>query len=113
MLIERDGGVTGVLTNQRIQLTNADDLLALNRHYLSLDGHMPASARASFGVNTQVFSPCRIEAETTIGPNCTIGPHVYIEGNCRIGADVLLKDAVILRDTVIEAGRQIVGEVVA
>lgn len=113
MLIERDGGVTGVLTNQRIQLTNADDLLALNRHYLSLDGHMPASARASFGVNTQVFSPYRIEAETTIGPNCTIGPHVYIEGNCRIGADVLLKDAVILRDTVIEAGRQIVGEVVA
>lgn len=113
MLIERDGGVTGVLTNRRIQLTNADDLLALNRHYLSLDGHMPTSARASFGVNTQVFSPCRIEAETTIGPNCLIGPHVYIEGNCRIGADVLLKDAVILRDTVIETGRQIVGEVVA
>jgi NDP-sugar pyrophosphorylase family protein len=38
---------------------------------------------------------------------------VYIEKNCRIGADVLIKDAVVLRDSIIEDGRQIVGEVVS
>ncbi|MFQ5578627.1 MAG: sugar phosphate nucleotidyltransferase, partial [Anaerolineae bacterium] len=38
MLIERDGGVTGLLTPTRLQLTNAADLLALNRHYLTTGG---------------------------------------------------------------------------
>lgn len=113
MLIDRDSRVTGVLTPSRLQLTNAGDLLALNRHYLTTGGDTPQLAPRSVGQHTHLITPLRIEEGTTIGPGCVIGPRVYIERNCRIGADVLIKDAVILRDTVIEDGRQIVGEVVS
>ncbi|MCG3211254.1 MAG: Bifunctional protein GlmU [Anaerolineae bacterium] len=113
MLITRDGGVVGVKTPSRLQLTNAADLLALNRHYLTTGGDKPQLAPRSVGQHTHLITPLRIEEGTTIGPGCVIGPRVYIEGNVKIGADVLIKDAVILRNTVIEDGRQIVGEVVS
>jgi NDP-sugar pyrophosphorylase family protein len=113
MLINRDGHVTGVLTPKRLQLTNAADLLALNRHYLTTGGDTPQLAPQRVGPHTHLITPLRIEEGTIIGPGCVIGPRVYIERNCRIAADVLIKDAVILRDTVIEVGRQIVGEVVS
>jgi bifunctional UDP-N-acetylglucosamine pyrophosphorylase/glucosamine-1-phosphate N-acetyltransferase len=113
MLIDRDGHVTGVLTDSRLQLTNAGDLLALNRHYLTTGGDTPQLAPQSVGQHTHLITPLRIEEGTTIGSGCVIGPRVYIERNCRIGADVLIKDAVILRDTMIEDGRQVVGEVVS
>jgi len=54
-----------------------------------------------------------IGARVHLGPGCVIGPRVYIERNVTIGSDVLIKDAVILRNTRIEDGRQIVGEVVS
>lgn len=113
MLIERDGNVTGVLTQRRLQLTNAEDLLALNRHYLTTGGNKPQLAPRSVGQHTHLITPLRIEEGTTIGPGCVIGPRVYIERNCHIGADVLIKDAVILRDTTIEDGHQVLGEVVS
>lgn len=113
MLIKREGNVTGVLTQNRLQLTNAADLLALNRHYLTTGGDKPQLAPQSVGQHTHLITPLRIEEGTTIGPGCVIGPRVYIERNCHIGADVLIKDAVILRDTTIEDGQQVVGEVVS
>lgn len=113
MLINGDGHVSGVVTNSRLQLTNAGDLLALNRHYLTTGGDTPQLAPQSVGQHTHLITPLRIEEGTTIGPGCVIGPRVYIEQNVTIGADALIKDAVILRDTVIEDGRQVVGEVVS
>ncbi len=114
MLIERDGGVTGALTPSRLQLTNAQDLLALNRHYLTTgSGDHPQLAPQHVGQHTHLITPLRIEAGTVIGPGCVIGPRVYIERNVKIGADVLIKDAVILRNTVIEDGQQVVGEVIS
>lgn len=113
MLIDHDDHVTGVLTPSRLQLTNAADLLALNRHYLTTGGNTPQLAPQSVGQHTHLITPLRIEEGTVIGPGCVIGPRVYIERNCRIGADVLIKDAVILRDSVIEDGSQVVGEVVS
>jgi NDP-sugar pyrophosphorylase family protein len=113
MLIDRAGPVSGVLTPSRLQLTNAADLLALNRHYLTTGGDAPQLAPQSVGQHTHLITPLRIEEGTTIGPDCVIGPRVYIEQNCQIGADVLIRDAVILRNTVIEDGQQVVGEVVS
>lgn len=113
MLINAEGKVTGVLTDSRLQLTNAGDLLALNRHYLTTGGDTPQLAPRSVGQHTHLITPLRIEEGTIIGPGCVIGPRVYIERNCQIGADVLIKDAVILRNTVIEDGQQVVGEVVS
>jgi len=113
LLIERDGGVTGIFTPSRLQLTSAEDLLALNRHYLTTRGENPQLAPRSVGKHTHLITPLRIEEGTVIGPGCVIGPRVYIERDCRIESDVLIKDAVILRDTVITEGRQVVGEVVS
>lgn len=113
MLIEQTGRVTGVFTPSRLQLTNAADLLALNRHYLTTGGDQPQLAPRTVGQHTHLITPLRIEEGTTIGPGCVIGPRVYIERDCQIGADVLIKDAVILRGTTIEDGRQVVGEVVS
>lgn len=113
MLIDREGGVNGVLASSRLQLTNATDLLALNRHYLTTGDDTPQLAPQTVGQHTHLITPLRIEEGTTIGPGCVIGPRVYIERNCHIGADVLIKDAVILRNTAIEDGRQVVGEVVS
>lgn len=113
MLIDRTGQVTGVFTTSRLQLTNAADLLALNRHYLTTGGDQPQLAPRTVGQHTHLITPLRIEEGVTIGPGCVIGPRVYIERDCSIGADVLIKDAVILRHTTIKDGRQIVGEVVS
>jgi NDP-sugar pyrophosphorylase family protein len=113
MMINHDGQVIGVMTDSRLQLTNATDLLALNRHYLTTGGDRPQLAPRTVGQHTHLITPLRIEEETTIGAGCVIGPRVYIERNCQIGADVLIKDAVILRNTTIEDGRQVVGEVVS
>ena len=113
LLIERRGNVTGVFTPSRMQLTQADDLLALNRHYLSRHRDPPCLPPDFIGSGTQLVPPLGIEAGTTIGSHCTIGPDVYIESNCTIGASVLLQDAVILRDTQIEDRQVIVGQVLA
>jgi bifunctional UDP-N-acetylglucosamine pyrophosphorylase/glucosamine-1-phosphate N-acetyltransferase len=113
MLIDRGYCVAGAFTDSRLQLTNANDLLALNRHYLTTGDDTPQLAPLRVGQHTHLITPLRIEEGTIIGPGCVIGPRVYIERGCRIGADVLIKDAVILRDTVIEDGRQVVGMVVS
>ncbi len=113
LLIERKGTVAGVFTPSRMQLTQADDLLALNRHYLSRHWDPPYLPPDRIGSGTQLTPPLGIEPGTTIGSDCTIGPDVYIESNCTIGANVLLQDAVILRDTQIEDGQVIVGQVLA
>jgi bifunctional UDP-N-acetylglucosamine pyrophosphorylase/glucosamine-1-phosphate N-acetyltransferase len=113
MLIDATSAVTGVFTLQRLQLTNAGDLLALNRHYLTNGGDTPQLAPRSVGQHTHLITPLRIEEGTMIGAGCVIGPRVYIERDCRIGDGVLIKDAVVLRGSVIADGRQIVGEVVS
>jgi NDP-sugar pyrophosphorylase family protein len=113
LLIDETGPINGVLTDERVQLTNADDLLRLNRHYLSLNHDLPHLRAQAIGPNTQLTMPVRIETGTMIGPDCLIGPNVCIEANCQIGANVVLRDAVILRDTIIEDRRQVISEVVA
>jgi glucose-1-phosphate thymidylyltransferase len=113
LLIDQGERVTGVFTESRLQLTNVNDLLALNRHYLTTGDDTPQLAPQSVAPHTHLITPLHIEAGTTIGPGCVIGPRVYIERDCHIGAGVLIKDAVILRDSTIEDGRQVVGEVVS
>ena len=113
MLIDGGYCVTGAFTDSRLQLTNANDLLALNRHYLTTGDDTPQLAPLRVGQHTHLITPLRIEEGTVIGPGCVIGPRVYIERGCTIGADALIKDAVILRNTVIEDGRQVVGTVVS
>ncbi|MCW5853121.1 MAG: NTP transferase domain-containing protein [Anaerolineae bacterium] len=113
MLIDDRGGVYGLLTDSRLTVTNAADLLAINRHYLLQGGDQPQLAPRTVGQNTHLITPLRIEEGVEIGRGCVIGPRVYIERDCRIGDNVIIKDAVVLRNAVVAAGSQIVGDVVA
>jgi len=113
MLIEDGGEVRSVFTEGRLTLTGPHDLLAINRHYL-LTGHdRPQLAPYTVGPNTHLITPLRIEEGTVIGEGCVIGPRVYIERDCRIGSNVTIKDAVVLREAVLEDGAMVVGEVVS
>jgi bifunctional UDP-N-acetylglucosamine pyrophosphorylase/glucosamine-1-phosphate N-acetyltransferase len=113
MLIERDGRVGGVIIDRRLTLTNAADLLALNREYLIHGGDRPQLAPNTVGPDTSLVTPLHIGRGTIIGTGCTIGPNVYIERNCRIGDGVTLSDAVLLRGATVADNVHVVDEVVA
>ncbi len=113
MLIERDGRVAGVTVEQRLTLTSPADLLALNRHYLFNGDDRPQLAPHTVAPNTRLITPLRIESGTVIGANCTIGPNVYIERDCCIGDNVTIRNAVVLRESIIPDGATIEDEVVS
>lgn len=113
MLIDAGGEVRGVLTDSRLTLTDASDLLAINRHYLLNGDLRPHLAPYTVGPNTQLVTPLRIEPGTTIGADCVIGPRVYIERECTIGSNATIRDAVVLRGAVVPSGSTIVGQVVS
>jgi bifunctional UDP-N-acetylglucosamine pyrophosphorylase/glucosamine-1-phosphate N-acetyltransferase len=113
MLIAKDGGVQGIFVESRLTLTGPDDLLAINRHYLLNGYDRPQLAPFTVGNSTHLITPLRIEKGTVIGEGCVIGPRVYIERDCRIGSNVTIKDAVVLRESVIEDGAMVVGQVVS
>jgi len=112
MLIARDGQVGSVVVDRRLTLTNAADLLAINRDYLMRDAGPPHLEPHSVGPNTQLVTPLRIEQDASIGRDCIIGPNVYVEGGCHIGNDVTLRDAVVLRGARVADGETRAGQVV-
>ena len=113
MLIEREGRVSGLVIDRRLTLTNAADLLTLNREYLIHGGDRPQLAPTTVGPGTQLITPLHIGARVVIGKGCTIGPNVYIERDCRLGDGVTVRDAILLRGAEVSDGTTIVNEVVA
>lgn len=113
LLIDQVAGtqhyVTGVMVSERRQLTDMADLLDLNRHFMI--EHLPDwhVEPTSVGTDTKIVTPLYIDPDVEIGRNCQIGPNVYLEAGCRVGDDVTIQDAMILRDTVVEPGRQIMN----
>lgn len=113
MLIDDGYEVRGLFTEGRLTLTGPEDLLAINRHYL-VEGHdRPQLAPFTVGPNTHLITPLRIEEGTIIGSDCVIGPRVYIERDCRIGNGVTIKDAVLLRGSIVGDHAMVIGEVVS
>lgn len=113
MLIDGGGTVRGVLADSRLTLTNAQDLLSINQHYLLNGKQSPHLSPYTVGPNTQLITPLRVEQDTTIGADCIIGPNVYIERECTIGSNATIRDAVILRGAVVPTGSAIEGQVVS
>jgi UDP-N-acetylglucosamine diphosphorylase / glucose-1-phosphate thymidylyltransferase / UDP-N-acetylgalactosamine diphosphorylase / glucosamine-1-phosphate N-acetyltransferase / galactosamine-1-phosphate N-acetyltransferase len=113
MLIEREGRVGGIVIDRRLTLTNAADLLALNRTYLVHGGDGPQLAPTAVGPGTQLITPLHIGARVVIGKDCTIGPNVYIERDCRLGDGVTVRDAIVLQGAKVSDGATIINEVVA
>lgn len=108
LLIDRAGGVTGVLTPVRWQLTNVADLLELNRHYLTVERVYPQDDRPG----VQIIPPVRIDADCLLEAGCTIGPYVYLETGCRVGTGAHIENAILLRNTIVAAGAIIADTVV-
>jgi bifunctional UDP-N-acetylglucosamine pyrophosphorylase/glucosamine-1-phosphate N-acetyltransferase len=113
MLITTDREVQGIFVESRLTLTGPNDLLAINRHYLLSGYDRPQLAPFTVGNNTHLITPLRIEQGTIIGEGCVIGPRVYIERDCHIGSNVTIKDAVVLRESAIEDGVMVIGQVVS
>ena len=113
MLIDRDGRVRGVTISNRLALTNPEDLLAINQHYLAIGGELAPLAPRAVGRYTKLIPPLCIESGTAIGAHCTIGPNVYVERDCQIGDWVTLQDAVILRGSTVPDGATLEEQVIA
>ncbi len=112
MLIDRDGEVRGMTITGRLTVTNAADLLALNRRYLTQGDGRPQLAPYTVGPGTRLITPLRIEEGAMIGENCTIGPNVYIERDCHIGNNVTLCNTILLREVVVADGARIEDQVI-
>jgi NDP-sugar pyrophosphorylase family protein len=112
-LIDFDGGVTGVLTPSRRQLTNVNDLLALNNYFLDAEASQADIHAAEIGPGTEIVMRAQIAEGVTIGHSCVIGPNVSIEEGCRIGDRVCIEGSIVLRDSLISSDSQIVDQVVA
>jgi UDP-N-acetylglucosamine diphosphorylase / glucose-1-phosphate thymidylyltransferase / UDP-N-acetylgalactosamine diphosphorylase / glucosamine-1-phosphate N-acetyltransferase / galactosamine-1-phosphate N-acetyltransferase len=113
MLIDRDGCVGGVIAPSRLTLTSPADLLAINQHYLTHSGDQPQLAPQAVGPGTHLVTPLLIESGTIIGKGCTVGPNAYIERDCRIGDHVVIRNAVILRQSVLPDGVTISDQVIS
>jgi bifunctional UDP-N-acetylglucosamine pyrophosphorylase/glucosamine-1-phosphate N-acetyltransferase len=108
LLISRMGYVCGVRVSSRWTVTDADDLLALNRHFLVKERpHRVVAA----GVGTEWRSPVYVEDGTSIGARCTIGPEVFIERGCKIGDGVNLAHCVVLRGAILPSGLDLSDQV--
>ncbi len=112
MLIERDQNVRGVFTPRRWQLTTADDLLALNRRAFEQSKFVSSVGSDVMAQAAEIIKPVCLETGVRLGQGCVIGPNVYLESGCEIGDGAVIKDAVVLRETKVAAGEQILGKVV-
>jgi UDP-N-acetylglucosamine diphosphorylase / glucose-1-phosphate thymidylyltransferase / UDP-N-acetylgalactosamine diphosphorylase / glucosamine-1-phosphate N-acetyltransferase / galactosamine-1-phosphate N-acetyltransferase len=111
MLIDRDGGVCGEFAEGRKTVTNANDLLALNRHYLEAETENGANT-ASLLPSVRIIPPVFIEAGARVGSGCSLGPFVYAECGCWIGEKSVLSESVVLRNGVISTGSEIMGQII-
>ncbi len=112
MMIDNDGGVKGIMTEQRFHLTSAADLININMHYLAKDDHIRDLSQLDMGSDSKVINPVRIEDGTIIGSNCLIGPYVYIQRDCYIPSNVTIRNAVILKEACLTENSVIEDEVV-
>ncbi len=113
MLIDRQGRVNSILINRRLTLTNAADLLSLNREYLTHGDGRPQLEPQTVGIRTQLITPLRIEQGTIIGEDCIVGPNVYIERDCHIGDGAVLRNAAVLRGVTVPNGAVVENQVLA
>lgn len=111
MLIDSGAVVAGVLTPDRLTVTNARDLLQINLHYLAATGDRFVNGPIDSA--TELIDPILIEAESSIGANCTIGPAVYVESGATIGPGAIVRESIVLRGASVPPGAHIVQQVIA
>ncbi len=95
LMIADNGDVGGQMMGKRMTLTNPQDLLALNRHFLQSD---PACAvvEAEIPADVAILPPVRIAREASVASGCQIGPDAYLEGGSRVGAEAIVHRSIVM-----------------
>lgn len=109
-LIENEGGVYGLVTDWRMDVTTVEDLLELNIHFLQQGYAERVPEPSQMGPGTRVLPPVRVEENVRIGRDCLIGPCAYIESGAFVGDGATVRWAVVLGGCVIEDGEDVTGE---
>ena len=111
-MIDEGENVRGFYLQNRLTLTNAEDLLTINLHFLKNKTEEYQFEAQEIGPGTNLLQPVCIEQGVVIGSGCKIGPNVYIEKDARIGDNVQLENVVVLRGAVISPGTKLSDQVV-
>lgn len=111
-MVENGQVLIGARVSERLELTNANDLLSLNEVYLSrrkddVDIHSKTEIDPSVILN----APVVIEEGCSIAKGCIVGPFVYVERNSRIASGCRLERSLILRDSTVN--KDLIGDVIA
>jgi NDP-sugar pyrophosphorylase family protein len=104
LVIARDRGCYGWMAEDRVQISDCDDLLALNRAWLAR-GFTRATSDA------ECRGPVHVGPGVVCGPGCVLGPEAVIESGARLGAGVTVRRALVLGSAVVGDGEVVDGEV--
>jgi NDP-sugar pyrophosphorylase family protein len=104
MMIDDGHLVRGLFLQDRLALTTAEDLLAINLGFLDGEAFGRHIDTQEIGQGTNFVKPIYIEAGVKIGSECNIGPGVYIEKNASIGDGVRLENVVVLHEADVKDG---------
>jgi dTDP-glucose pyrophosphorylase len=108
MLIANSGGLAGLTTAWRWELTTPADLLEINLKMLAAQpdlNHRPATVKA--------VPPIFVEDDLSLPSDLQLGPNVYLESGAQIGAGATLRNCVVLRDGLVEAGTTIESQLIS
>ena len=83
-LIDQGETVRGVLIEERLNLTSAQDLLEINLHFLQIEKPHYVDDSVTIEKDVVLHPPYWIGPHSTIGEQCSIGPNVFIESDCLI-----------------------------
>jgi dTDP-glucose pyrophosphorylase len=110
LLIDETNDVHGKILSGRKTLTDAQDLLNLNLHFLE-DCH--TSTPAGFPGSVVFNPPCLVEPGVDLAEGCQIGPGVLIEAPSRIGRNAILRNTLVLRGAQVADGEIVENQVIA
>jgi NDP-sugar pyrophosphorylase family protein len=97
-LLRKGRIVKGVRATERFDLTDKNDLLALNQRFLlELSPTIQAHPSVTIPLTTTLIGPVLIEEGVTIGASTTLGPFVYLERGATVSAHVRLSRTIVLR----------------
>jgi NDP-sugar pyrophosphorylase family protein len=97
-LIKKGKIVKGARATERFDLTDKNDLLALNERFLSvMSPAMQVHPSVTIPPSTTLKGPVLIEEGVTIGEGAIIGPYVYLERGASVNSGVRLSRTVGLR----------------
>lgn len=104
MMIADAGGLAGLTTAWRWELTTPEDLLMMNLNVLAMT---PKLHVAPPGLS--VRPPLYVERGVSLPSDVRLGPNVYLEAGARIGPGAHLKNCVVLRDGLVPPRQTVEG----